>query len=162
VANLQASGGTGPYTWTVASGNLTPLGLSLAASGAAAGAITGTPVATAAAAPFTFQATDSGNPAQTANVAMTLSIDAAGTNALVCMTPARAALTINQPIAVTAATSDTSGVTWSATGGSVSPTTSANGVPVNYTAPASAGVYTLTATTGAASVSATISVTDLA
>jgi len=161
-ANLQASGGTAPYTWKVASGNLAALGLSLSASGATAGAITGTPIATAAAAPFTFQITDAGNPAQTANVAMTLTIDAAGANGLVCVTPARAALTVNQTIPVTATTSDPSGVTWSTSGGSVSPATSLNGMAVSYTAPAAAGVYTLTATTGSgANATLSIGVTDL-
>jgi hypothetical protein len=162
-ASLQASGGTLPYTWKVASGNLAALGLSLAPAGGAS-AISGTPTATAAAVPFSFQATDSGNPAQqTANVAMTLTIDAKGANGLVCITPARAALTVNQTIAVAAATNDTTGVSWTMTGGTVSSTTSLNGVAVNYTAPASAGVYSLTATTGSgASASISIGVTDLA
>ena len=52
---LAASGGTGPYTWTVSAGAL-PAGLSLST----AGAITGTPT-TAGTANFTVQAKDSAN-----------------------------------------------------------------------------------------------------
>lgn len=53
-ATLQASGGTTPYTWSVASGSL-PAGLNLAV----AGTISGTPT-TAGTASFTIQVTDSG------------------------------------------------------------------------------------------------------
>ena len=159
--DLQASGGTPPYTWTVTSGNLTAYGLSLV-SAAGVTAISGTPTAPAAAVPFTFQATDGGNPAQIANLATTLTIDAAGL-ACITITPARAGLTINQTIPVTATTSDATGVTWTMTGGTISPTTSLSGVAVHYTAAASAGVYTLTATNGSgASSSTTVGVTDLA
>lgn len=53
-ATLQASGGTGPYTWTNSAGGM-PAGLKLAAS---TGAITGTPTA-AATTNSKFRATDS-------------------------------------------------------------------------------------------------------
>jgi Putative Ig domain/Immunoglobulin domain len=53
-ATLRASGGTTPYTWSVASGSL-PIGLNLAASGT----ISGTPT-TAGTSSFTIQVTDSG------------------------------------------------------------------------------------------------------
>jgi hypothetical protein len=156
-ASLQAIGGTSPYAWTLVSGSLA--GLTLSASGA----ISGTPTTTLAAVADTFQVTDSSSPAQKANVAMTFTVEAAGANGLVCITPARAALTVNQTTAFTAATNDSSGVTWSASAGKVAPGTSLNGVAVNYTAPAAAGVYTLTATTGSgASASVSIGVTDLA
>lgn len=53
---LQASGGTPPYTWSMASGSL-PAGLTLSSSGV----ISGTPL-TAGSASFTVQCTDSGAP----------------------------------------------------------------------------------------------------
>jgi hypothetical protein len=155
--NLLASGGTGPYTWTLASGSLD--GLTLAAGGA----IAGMPAATLTAGPVTFQVTDAGNPQQTANVAMTLTVGAAGT--LVCLQPARAALTVTQTLKVKASTNDASGVSWAMNpaGGSISPGTSTNGEVVTVTAPATAGVYTLTATSvgSGAQASLTIGVTDL-
>ncbi len=61
--------------------------------------------------------------------------------------------------------SQSKGVTWSATGGSFSPTVTASGAATTYTAPASPGVYTLTATSVSdvtKSASVTIGVTDLA
>ncbi|HEY1482840.1 MAG TPA: hypothetical protein VGF19_08965, partial [Candidatus Acidoferrum sp.] len=81
----------------------------------------------------------------------------------VSVTPLRAALAIGQTLPVTATTTDPSGVTWS--GGAFSPSTSASGLAVTYTAPSTAGTYTLTATSindSAASASITIYVTDLA
>ncbi len=57
---LSASGGTTPYTWSVASGSL-PAGLSLSSSGQ----ISGTPTA-AGIYPFDVRASDSSSPAQTA------------------------------------------------------------------------------------------------
>ncbi|HVB85752.1 MAG TPA: putative Ig domain-containing protein [Candidatus Dormibacteraeota bacterium] len=59
---VTASGGTGPYTYAVASGSL-PSGLSLNTSN---GAITGTPSASAIDQSFSIKVTDSSVPAQTA------------------------------------------------------------------------------------------------
>jgi len=86
----------------------------------------------------------------------------------VTITPKRAGLTVTQSLLVTATVTNDAlnqGVTWSATGGSFSPTTSASGVSVAYTAPSSAGVYSITATSvtdGSKNASITIGVTDLA
>jgi hypothetical protein len=159
---LQASGGTSPYTWKLTGGSLD--GLLLSASGPTAGAITGMPAAPLAAAPVTFQVTDAGNPQQTASVAMTLTVGSAPT--AVCLVPARAALAINQQLTIIASTNDASGVSWSMSpaGGNISPSTSLNSQPVTVTAPATAGVYTLTATSvndSGAQASVTIGVTDL-
>lgn len=68
-ANLQASGGTPPYTWSVASGSL-PGGLSLAGS---SGVISGTPSA-AGSSSFTIQVKDSASTPATAQKALTLTV----------------------------------------------------------------------------------------
>jgi hypothetical protein len=68
--NLQASGGTAPFTWTLASGTL-PAGLSWNN-----GTISGTPTATGTST-FTVQVADSGTPQQTATQQLTLTINAA-------------------------------------------------------------------------------------
>ena len=69
-AQLTASGGTTPYTWSIASGQL-PAGLSL---NAATGAITGTPTQEGSVS-FTVRVTDSTSPtAETATASLTCSI----------------------------------------------------------------------------------------
>jgi uncharacterized protein YjdB len=68
-APLTASGGTLPYTWSLASGGL-PAGLTLNAS---SGAITGTPT-TAGASNFTAKVTDAGSPVQTATKALSVTV----------------------------------------------------------------------------------------
>jgi hypothetical protein len=158
-ATLTPSGGIAPITWSLISGTL-PTGLSLNGN-----QITGTPTATAAQTPLTFQATDSSNPAQTASVNLTLNVSPAVINVSVSQT--RAALTTTQQLVLSATTDDNAGVTWSVTpsGGSFNPSTSANGANVTFTAPTTAGVYTVTATSvtnGTQSASATVAVTDLA
>lgn len=70
-ATLTASGGITPYTWSISGGSL-PLGLTLNPS---SGAITGTPMA-AGTSSFTVQASDGGNPAQTATRDLSISIAA--------------------------------------------------------------------------------------
>ena len=67
-ATLAASGGTAPYTWTLATGSL-PVGLTLSSSGA----ITGTPTASGTS-NFTVQATDSANPAATASKGLSINV----------------------------------------------------------------------------------------
>ena len=82
----------------------------------------------------------------------------------VSVSPKRAGLTSTQALQVTATTNDSAGVSWSATGGSFSSFTSLTGVPVTYTAPSTAGTYTITATSKTAitvSASFTAGVTDL-
>ncbi len=140
-ATLSSSGGTGAVTWTLTAGTL-PSGLQLNAS---TGALSGTPT-TVVSAGLTFTATDSGTPAQKQSAALTLTIDPAGTD--VSITPRRAGLTVTQTLALSATTNDPRGVTWSVTpaGGSFSPATSLSGAKVTFTAPATAGVYTITAT----------------
>ncbi len=158
-ATLTATGGTSPYAWSVASGTL-PAGLSLATS---SGTISGTPSVEMAGTSLIFDVTDSGTPMQTKSVSLPLTV--VGPNANVSISPVRAALTVGQALSVSATTSDGSGVTWSATGGSFSSTTSSTGAAVTYTAPSSAGSYTITATSVSdvtRSASSDIFITDLA
>jgi hypothetical protein len=69
-STLQASGGTTPYSWSLASGQL-PTGLSLSTSGQ----ISGTPTASGAFS-FTAKVTDSSKPAQTATSALSITVAA--------------------------------------------------------------------------------------
>jgi len=74
MATLLASGGTAPFTWTLADGSSLPTGLSLSS----AGTITGT-VASAVAVgnhPFTVQVTDSSAQPLTATATITLPVSA--------------------------------------------------------------------------------------
>jgi hypothetical protein len=93
-----------------------------------------------------------------------------GSNITVSVSPQRGGLTVTQQLSTLKATltNDTTnaGVTWSSSGGgSFLPTTSLSGVAVTFTAPSSAGVVTITATSVADSsktATATIGVTNLA
>jgi Putative Ig domain len=160
-AQLSASGGTGALNWQVSAGSL-PAGLQLSSS---TGLISGIPTATAVQAPVSVSVTDSGTPAQTQSAAYTVTVSPAGIS--VQVSPERAGLTITQRQSFTATTNDNAGVTWSASpaSGAFAPAASANGVAVTFTAPATAGVYTLTATSATdstRSASITVGVTDLA
>ncbi len=78
---LQANGGTAPYTWSVTSGSL-PAGLSLAST---TGLISGTPTTTGTSNP-TITITDSGNPAQSKSVSLSITIAAPAPPALTIAT----------------------------------------------------------------------------
>ena len=86
----------------------------------------------------------------------------------VSISPKRGGLTVGQTLSVTATVANDplgQGVTWSATGGSFSLSTTASGAATSYTAAATAGVYAITATSlsdGTKNASVTIGVTDLA
>ena len=71
-ATLAASGGTPPYTWSLANSTTLPPGLTLTG-----GQITGTPTSTGTTA-FTVKATDSGSPAQIATQSLSLTVNASG------------------------------------------------------------------------------------
>jgi Putative Ig domain len=157
---LLATGGTTPYTWMLTSGTL-PSGVSLTAS---TGVISGTPTVAVSATPLTFQVTDSSNPVMSKSVSLTLTIGNTS-SVTVSVSPKRAGLTVTQGLAVTAMTNDGAGVNWSATAGTFSSATSLTGIAVTYTAPSSAGTYTVTATSASditQSSSTTVYVTDLA
>jgi hypothetical protein len=68
-AQLQATGGIGPYSWALAGGSSLPANLSLASGGA----ITGTPQQTGTYS-FTVQVTDSETPAVSATGAVTMTV----------------------------------------------------------------------------------------
>lgn len=74
-ATLTASGGTGSYTWSIASG-APPDGISLDAT---TGILSGTPTS-AGQANFTVQVTDTANPPQTPTLPLSLSVEAEGAN----------------------------------------------------------------------------------
>jgi Putative Ig domain len=159
-ASLAASGGSPPYSWRLA-GNPLPNGLTLASNGA----ISGTPHATATKLSVAFGVTDSGNPAQTATTTLSLTITPA-TGITVAVSPARAALTLGQKLSISATSNDSGGVNWSISpgGGSFSSSSTLSGVGNTLTAPATAGVYTVTATSVTSpgvSASFTVGVTDL-
>ena len=83
----------------------------------------------------------------------------------VTISPKRGGLAVNQTLSVVATTNDQSGVKWSASGGGFNSASSGSGVAVIFTAPASAGIYTITATSATdanTSATITIGVTDLA
>ncbi len=69
--SLSATGGTPPYSWSVASGSL-PAGLAL---NSATGTISGTPTKEASYA-FTMRVTDSGNPSQSASKSLSIVVAA--------------------------------------------------------------------------------------
>jgi hypothetical protein len=136
--------------------------LSLSAS---TGTISGTPTGAVNHAPLVLQVRDSGNPAQTASVSLTMNVSPATLS--ISITPRRAGLTLGQNISLTATTNDYAGVTWSISpsGGTLAAKTSTDGVPVGLTAPATAGSYTVTATSitdPTQSSTASIGVTSLA
>ena len=161
-AQLSASGGTGARSWQLTGGSLLPSGLQLNST---TGVISGTPTATAMQSPVSVSVTDSGSPPQTQNAAFTVTVSPAGIS--VQISPQRAGVTIGQKQTLIATTNDNAGVTWSISpaGGAFSPSASGNGTPVSFTAPTSAGAYTVTATSvtdNTRSTSITVGVTDLA
>jgi hypothetical protein len=159
-ATLTASGGKAPLSWAVKSGAL-PDGLSVAPTGV----IAGTPTVTAAATPITFTVRDSSDKALTQDV--TLKLTVSPEDITLSISPARAALVVKQALTLTTTTNDYAGVSWSISpaGGAFNVPSSGSGAPVILTAPSSAGVYTVTATSvvdGSRSASITVGVTDLA
>jgi len=142
-AQLAATGGTTPYTWSLTSGTL-PAGLSLSA---ATGAIAGTPAAATSTAALSFTVKDSSRPRQSQSATLTLSI----------APPALSISTTSLPSgqvgilygATLVATGGTTPYTWSLTNGTLpaglsltgstgiiagTPGTAANAVPLVFTA----------------------------
>jgi Putative Ig domain len=137
---LQAGGGTPGYTWSIGSGSL-PAGLTLTAS---TGTISGTPTGSGTS-NFTVTVSDSGNPAQTKSVALTIAI-AAKTLAVTTSTlPSGTNGTAYSQ--VLQASGGTPGYTWSISSGSLptgltlaAPTGTISGTPT------ASGTFNFTAT----------------
>jgi len=141
---LQASGGTSPYTWSVASGSL-PAGLSLSSS---TGVISGTPTGSGTSS-FTVRVTDSSSPVQTQSAATSITV-AAAAEALTITSSTLPSGTANSGYSQNLeASGGTSPYTWSITSGSL---------PAGLTL-ASTGVISGTPTSSGTS-SFTVKVTD--
>jgi hypothetical protein len=162
-ATLTATGGTAPLTWSIAAGSL-PAGLSLTP---ATGVIAGTPTTAVNSVALTFAVADSSVPAQTKSVNLDLTVAPSGASITVSISPRAAALTLGESTSLTVTTNDPAGVTWSLTpaGGSFAPLQSTSGTSTTFTAPSTAGAYTITATSitnPAKTTSIALGVTDLA
>jgi len=113
-ANLQASGGTSPYTWSVAAGSL-PAGVTLSSNGT----ISGTPSASGAFS-FTVQVKDSESTPQSASKALSISVAAATSSVspVSITTTSMASATAGSSYSATiAAKGGTSPYTWSIASG---------------------------------------------
>jgi hypothetical protein len=127
------------------------------------------PAAVPSPATVTVTAIAQADPTKSATAAVTVTASG-GSNITVSVSPRRGGLTVAQQLSTVKATltNDTTnaGVTWSSSGGgSFLPTTSLSGAAVTFTAPSSAGVVTITATSVAdpsKTATATIGVTNLA
>jgi len=137
-ATLAATGGTTPYTWSLTSGNL-PAGLLLTP---ATGTISGTPTASASASPLAFLVTDSGNPAQTKAVNLTLTI--APATLIITTTSLPSGQVGTAYTATLAATGGTTPYAWSLTSGTLPSGLSLNAGTVSGTPTASASASLLT------------------
>lgn len=111
---LAASGGTAPYTWSVAAGALPP-GLTLST----AGLISGTPT-TAGAFAFTVQVADASTPQQTAQASLSITVNPNPAQSLAITTGALPNATVgtayNHPLA---AAGGTTPYTWSVAAGAL-------------------------------------------
>jgi hypothetical protein len=117
-ATLQATGGSGTLTWTLASGTL-PAGLTLSSTGV----ISGTPT-TAQQSTFTVQVSDTGNPQQTATATYTLTVVL---STLVITTTSLPNGTQNAPYSATLQSSGGNPpVTWSIVSGTLPPSLTLN------------------------------------
>jgi hypothetical protein len=118
---------------------------------------------------YRVRATDAaGNLSNYSNATTATTSASGGTSITVSVTPKRGGLTTSQTLQIKATlTNDTGnlGVNWtSSPGGSFFPTTSTSGNPVLFTAPSTAAVVTITATSiadNSKTANATIGVTDL-
>jgi hypothetical protein len=170
---LAANGGAGTLTWALSGGTSLPDTLTLSGTGM----IVGTPSGAGGMFNFNVHVTDSGNPPIT-SPDVPLSIKVSTPPIIVSLSQTSAAVALNRTKEfIATVTNDTSNgnVDWTLTlngatcqtteCGSVSPTITASGVPITYTAPASLPPSTLTLTattvdgTPPATTSATVTVT---
>lgn len=136
---FAATGGTGPYTWSVNTGTL-PGGLTLSS----AGVLSGTPTA-AGSSVFTVKATDSEASPQTATLAATLVINPVKLS--ISTTSPLTAGTVGTPYSLTlVATGGTAPYTWTVTAGTLPPGLSLSSAGVLSGTPTAAGTSTFTIT----------------
>ena len=140
---LTATGGTTPYTWSIASGTL-PTGLSLSSSGV----ISGTPTTAGGPTSITFQVTD--NASKTATKALSITINSA-TLSITTSTLTNGTVGIAYSQTLTA-TGGTTSYTWSISSGTLP-----NGLSLS-----SSGVISGTPTTAGGPTSIAFQVTDSA
>ena len=141
-AILSATGGTGSYTWSIASGNL-PAGLSLNGS---RGVISGTPTAQGTSA-FTVQVTDAANMSSTAS----LSIYIEGVVSITPMNLPSGSVGVAYVPQTLSATGGLPPYTWSVASGTL---------PAGLTLNATTGVISGTPTTNGSPATFTVQVTD--
>jgi hypothetical protein len=140
-ATLNATGGSGTYTWSVTSGTL-PAGLSFAA-----GVISGRPTATGTAS-LTFTVTDSSSPVQTQSVPLSLAVAAATPGLTISATLPSGAVGTAYSNSMTA-TGGTPAYTWSITAGAL---------PAGLSLGATTGIISGTpSATGTSNFTATVS-----
>jgi hypothetical protein len=141
---LQAGGGTTPYAWSITAGGL-PAGLTLTP---ATGLLSGTPTATGTTS-FTAMVTDSGSPAQTKSVPLSIVVAAAAPPTLTIsasLPSGTAGTAYSNPMT---ATGGTPAYSWSITAGSL---------PAGLTLAATTGIISGTpSTSGTSNFTATVS-----
>ena len=146
-ATVAATGGSTPYSWSLAAGSSLPAGLSLNSS---SGALTGTP-SQAGTVSFTVQVKDSSSTAQTATKLFSVTIAAANPNSVSILTASipNGQVGVAYSAALTAA-GGTAPYTWSVAAGSL---------PAGVTLNSSTGLLSGTPTQAGA-VSITVQVKD--
>jgi hypothetical protein len=145
-ANLAASGGVTPYTWTLTSGTL-PAGLSLNPSGA----ISGTPTVAINATPLTFKVSDSASPAASSSITLSLTIAASSASLKITTASLPNGTTGVSYSATLAASGGTTPYTWTLTSGAL---------PAGISLNASTGEISGTPTAVANGTALTFKVTD--
>jgi uncharacterized protein (TIGR03437 family) len=135
VSTVSASGGTLPYTWTVAAGSASPLpaGLGISTNGSGQGVISGTPTAATTAVSVTLQVKDSAGSIKTQTY--TIAVDPA--------------LTVSAPATIPGGEQGVkypASITATATGGSGTFTWTISGEPTGLTIGASSGTISGTPT----------------
>jgi len=141
---LAATGGTGPYSWSIASGHV-PVGLSLSAS---TGVISGTPSAgTGGTYSLTVSVADSESPPQTASASISISIPVGSTPLTITSSSLLAGTAGTAYSQVLQATGGTPAYTWSIGSGSLPAGLSlAATTGIISGTPSTAGTSTFTAT----------------
>lgn len=132
--NLVGTGGTPPYTWSLAAGS-PPAGLFLSPTGL----LSGTPLA-ATTATFSVQISDSGSPAQIATKALTLTVGEALSITTTAVSDALATSPYSQSVS---ATGGTAPYAWSVTAGALPPGVALSGNTISGT-PSTPGSYSFT------------------